>query len=504
VISDSAAKIAAALADTAAADSVAAAVAKAAGAPIPGARSTSKKPPAPVSRPCVLDFADSPPETRFMYSRVSDVSANTFIGGGFIGHCQGENNRIQADSAEQFQDAGIINLYGNVSFEEPGKMRLTAARATYFTREGRLYADGNVVATQLATGSTFTGPNMEYYREVPGVSAARMLAPGRPTARLIEKDSTGKPGAPVIVIANTFEDRGDTLLLAWGNVVITRDAIEGRSDSSSFDKITERARLVRGARINNTDPNQTFVLTGDTIDLFSTNRQLERVVALHEATATSQDLVMQAERIDLRLTLQKISQAFAFGRGRATAQTPQQNVEADSLHILLPEQKVRQVRAVGRAIALGVPDTTRMVSEDRDMLRGDSVFAFFDSTAAPDDTAKTVQIREIRALGNASSLFQMASNKGRTVPPSINYTRGARIFVDFDSGAVRTVRVDSAASGVFLEPVTDSLVDSTGSSRRPVPPPVRRPPDGPEPVPSPAQPVAFASPWPSPAKRRAP
>ncbi|HEY0930234.1 MAG TPA: hypothetical protein VGE27_09980 [Gemmatimonas sp.] len=449
----------------------------------------------PASRPCVMDFSESPPETRLLYSRVTDSISNTFIGGGFVGHCQGENNRIRADSAEQFQAPGIVNLYGNVMYEEPGKMQIRASHATYFTREGRLYADGNVTATQLATGSSFSGPAIEYYRAMPDRPVSRMIAPTRSTARLIEKDSLGRMSTPTVIVANRFEDAGDSLLMAWGDVIIDRDKLNGKSDSSSFDKLKETARLVRGARITNRDTAQSFVLVGDTIDMYSTNRQLNRVVALHKGSATNDDMVLDAERIDLRLEEQLLKDAYAFGPGRAKAKTPQQDVEADSLRIRLEEKRVREVHAVGGAVAIGTPDSLRIKTTEKDVLRGDKVFAYFDSTPRVGaDTLRKTQISEIRALGNASSLFHMANSRGREAPPGINYVRGARIFVNFDTGSVRTVRVDSAASGLYLEPEPDSLSDSTrkADSTRRAPTrgrPPGTPPDTVAPV-SPANPAA--------------
>ncbi|QJR35082.1 hypothetical protein [Gemmatimonas groenlandica] len=437
------------------------------------------------SRNCVLDFADSPPETRLLYTRLPDSTANTFIGGGFVGRCQGENNRISADSAEQFESAGIVNMYGNVVYEEPNKLRVTAAHATYFTREGRLFADGGVVATQLASGSTFSGPNIEYYRVMPGRPVAKLVAPNRPTAQLIEKDSTGKPGQPTVVTADRFEDVGDTLVLGWGDVIITREKIIGRSDSLAYNKTTQLARLVRAARIRSLDTAQAFTLNGDTIDLFTTDKKLDRVFALHSATATNKDLVINAERIDLRLKEQKIDEAYAFGKGRARAKTPQQDVEADSMRIVLTDQRPREVRAIGGAVAKGVADTLKIKSADRDMLRGDSLFAYFDTAQVAADTSKQTRIKEIRAFGNASSLFQIASKKGPTAPPALNYVRGQRIFVQFDTGSVRDVRVDSSASGLYLEPAPDSLADSTVRK-----PPAKKPPLAPvAPLPEPPAPM---------------
>jgi hypothetical protein len=310
----------------------------------------------------------------------------------------------------------------------------------------------------------------------------------------------------VTITANRFEDAGDSLVMAWGDVQIDRDKINGRADSSSFDKITQKARLVRGARIINKDSAQRFTLVGDTIDLYTTDRKLDRVDARHKANATSEQLVLTAERIDLRLKEQQLDEAFAFGPGRAHATTAQQDVEADSLRIRLADRQVREVRAVGGARAIGAPDSVKMKTTEKDILRGDSVFAFFDSTAGA-DTARRAKLREIQAMGNASSLFHVANAKGRDAPPGINYVRGAQIYVHFDTGAVRDVRVDSAASGLYLEAAPDSLADTTRQSRagagqpggRPAAPPPRRPP----PVAlvqesgTPALPPGFPSPAPS-------
>lgn len=442
------------------------------------AAAAKKAKPAPTTRNCVLDFAESPPETRLTYNRLSETVSNTFIGGGFIGRCQGEKNRLRADSAEQFQAAGVVNLFGNVVYEEPGKMQVTAMHAVYFTREGRLYADGNVVATQLATGSTFSGPNIEYYRATPERPVSRMVAPARSIARLIDKDSTGKLTQPTVVTANRFEDTGDSLLIAFGDVIITRESLVGRGDSAAFDKPTERARLMRGARIVSDDTARRFTLTGDTIDMYSKERQLQRVMARHNGKATSDDLLLEAELIDLRFSERVINEAFAWGAKRAHARTPQQDLDADSIRIRLVDKVVREVRAIGGARSSGLPDTTKMRTTERDLLRGDSVYAWFDSSeTAKKDTARGARVKEIKAIGNASSLFHVASARGRNAAPAMNYVRGRRITVAFDTGSVRDVRVDSAASGVYLEPI-DTVTDSTAraNAKPATPPPGRKPP----------------------------
>jgi hypothetical protein len=246
-------------------------------------------------------------------------------------------------------------------------------------------------------------------------------------------------------------------------VNIVRNRLTGDADSASYEKLTERARLIRQARVSNNDSTQPFRLVGDTIDLFNRERTVERVLALHKATASNADFVMQAERIDLRLADQKLDRAYASGPGRAKATTPQQDLVADSIAIHLPGQRIREVRAIGTAVATGVPDTLKLKSEDRDVLRGDTVIAQFDTARVPGDTSKQAKIRAIDAQGNASSLFQVASKLGPAFPPAVNYLRAKHIVVAFDTNTVRTVTADSSASGLYLEPAPDSLRDTSAA-----------------------------------------
>lgn len=430
------------------------------------ADSAARRPAArrPSTRDCVLDFTESPPESRLFSNMVAEGARNTFIGGGVVARCQGDPQVIRADSAEQYENAGLLNLYGNVVFDDPGKLRVTSMTASYFTGEEKLVAYENVVATDIPTGSTFTGPMIEYYRATSDRPESRLYAPQRPTLNLVEKDSTGATGPPVVISANQFEARGDTGIVGWGSVQINREFIQAEADSASFDKFTERARLIRNAFIFSRDTVQPFRLVGDSIDLFSKDRVLERVVAIHRAQATSNEVVMRAERVEMTLDSQKVNRAWAFGTGRSYAETPTQSLEADSMEILMPGQVLRRVNAVGKALAFGTPDTLRIQNPEQDVLVGDTIIAEFDTaTVAPDTTPNSI-IRQVTAILEASAKYQLPSNRGRACPPAINYVRGQRVVVAFDSGTVQTVTVDSQASGVYLEPLIEPARDSSDST----------------------------------------
>ncbi|MEP6763761.1 MAG: hypothetical protein ABJB66_05575 [Gemmatimonadaceae bacterium] len=436
----------------------------------------AKTPLRKATKECLLDMSESPPETRFTYQRQNDSSSNTMIGGGFVGHCTGEKNSIKADSAEFYQLNGFVNLFGNVVYEEKGQFKVTSNHATYFTHEGKLYADGNVVAVQLKSGSTFNGPNIEYFRVMPNIrTQSRLYAPNSPIVNMHENDSTGKPLPPVKLQASTMIDNGDSLLFAWGNVSIVRTDITGKSDSSSFDKITGKARLIRSASIASVSKEQPFTLAGDTIDLFSKDQVLQRVLALHYGRARQGDINMSAERLDIRLIDKKIDRAYAFGTGRAKAVTPTENLEADSMDIRMPNQRLQELRAHGKAVGLVTPDSTKIRSEERDELHGDTVIATFDSIKVAGDSVWRSQVKRVVAGGNATSKVQVASRSGPKFPPALSYIRGKHLVVNFDSGQVRDIAVDSSASGVYLEP--DSLKAALDTTRKNAKkPPVKTPP----------------------------
>lgn len=446
------------------------------------------------TRPCTLDFAESPPESRVLALKQANGAYHTFIGGGVVARCQGETATIRADSAEHFESTGILYLIGNVRYDEPGKLDFTSRRATYYTAEERLVADTSVVATQVKTGSSMYGLQMEYLRAVPGKrEASRLTALFRPTVRLEERDKGAQAGPPVILNANTIVDDADSLLYAVGDVDINRAEINARADSGAFDKGTSRSRLIRNAVIVSRDAKQPYRLSADTIDLFNKDRALERVYALSNGRVTNKDILLTGERIDMRLVESKLDRASAWGGKRAKATTPEQEIESDSLYIEMPAQRVREVHAIGRAQAAGVPDTLRIRTTEKDIMRGDTIYARFDTVATPGDTANRPRIRQVLSIGNATSLYHVATNRGRLGRPALNYVRGATITVAFDSGQVRVVTVDSSANGVYLEPddsvATDSTVadtagvDSLGRPRpasgtgsgRPAPPPPRPP-----------------------------
>jgi len=425
--------------------------------------------PAP-NRRCTLDLQNTP-DTRAQ--RIQDPVTQkyfTFVGGGLIGVCRGQDITIRADSAESYEINDLHILIGRVRYREP-RYAIDADRVTYFRVEERLLFQGNVHAVMPGNGATMDGPQMEYFRPAVGLrDRARVVAVMRPKLTYIEKDSTGADQPPIDVYGNTIIGEGDSTFHAVGQVRLERTDVLATGDSAVLDANRQFARLLKSPVIQSKG-DQPFVLKGRVIDLFGAAKQVDRVLAIDSANAVSADMNLTADTIDLRTRGNRLQRAFAFGTTGAHAITADRDVVADSLDIVMPDQRIRELRAVGKAYAESDPDTTRIVTDERDWMRGDTLIAVFDSAVA--DTAQP-RLRELFASHEASAYYQIPSDSANRSRPGINYITGRVIRLTFENGEVRDVSVTDKVSGVYLAPVADTVV-SKPPARRPPPDRPRRP-----------------------------
>ena len=417
---------------------------------------------------CLLQYETSTGNTRTNAIKTATGQYNFFQGGGVTYHCEGQNNTLQADSAEYYGDQKVLYLIGRVHYTEP-RAKVDSDRMTYYQIEDRIRADGNVnVRTQ--SGTTIRGPVMDYFRVTPTRPLARTVATGRPHMSIAQKETATSRPEPIDVVSNTLVSEGDNLVYASGNVEVTRPDLVAKSDSAFLDGQREFARLMRTPSVQSRK-GRPFTLTGGTIDLYSRNRTLERVVATPSGHVLSQDLELAADSVDLRVSQNQLQRVIAWGRkSRATALSPERRVVADSIDAQMPGQRLREVRAIGTAYANSDPDTARIASAERDWMRGDSVIAEFDSIA-PGDTVSKPQAKKIVATGNASSFYQLAQTGKAKSPPNLNYVRGRIITVSFLNKTVDKVDVVDQASGVYLEASAVKAQRDTAQ-----PPPRRRSP----------------------------
>ncbi|HYN81169.1 MAG TPA: hypothetical protein VES88_06675 [Gemmatimonadaceae bacterium] len=408
---------------------------------------------AQTQRECVLDYESPTGNTRTTAVQLPSGRYNILQGGGVLYRCRGQDNTIIADSSEYFGDQSVLYLIGHVHYRET-KANVDSDKMTYYQLEDRLRAEGNVNVA-LQSGTTMRGPVVDYYRSTASRPLAKAVATGHPTMKLVERTNSGRPAAPVDVVANQIVSEGENLVFASGAVVITRPDVIAKGDSAFLDSRREFARLMRSPSVVSKGE-RPFTLRGGVIDLFSTNRVLQEVIAAPDGHALSQDLELVADTVDLKLKDDKLEEVIAWGKKRARAISPDREITADSIDVIMPGQRVREVRAVRNAYASSHPDTVHVVSTERDWMRGDTIIAQFDSLAANDTTTRP-QPRRIVATGNATSFHQLAADTRVRTLPNINYVKGKVITVLFANREVTRVEVFEQASGVYIEPLPSAV-----------------------------------------------
>lgn len=430
--------------------------------------------PQPGSR-CIIEFQGSTTgTTRSNLVKLPSGKYNAYVGGGFIGNCKGQPVTLRSDSAEYYGDLSLMYLIANVHYADP-RAKVDADHMTYWMDEEHIRAEGNVHSV-LASGTTMDGPAADYYRAVPPIrTQAILVSNGRPKLRIVDRDTLRKSTADTVdVVADRITSIADSLVYAGGDVRITRPQLFATGDSAFMDQGTGRARLMIKPTVEARRA-RPFTLTGGVIDVFSSNRLVNRVVATPNGHASSQDLQLFADSVDLRVHNNELERAMAWGKTRAHAISPDRDIIADSIDALLPGQRIHQLRAVGDAYATSVPDSASITATDRDWMRGDTLIATFDSTARS-DSAHTPPIRTIVAQQNARAYYHVKNASARN-KPGINYVTGRHIDISFLNHGVDTVLVRGKASGVYVE-----AVDSTTAKAKPatdtlpaVPPPATRP-----------------------------
>jgi hypothetical protein len=452
-------------------------------------RPTTPKAPAPAPLPgnapgapsgqCDLLVTPNTDSTHFTSVKLPSGEYNNFVGGGVTGHCPVQQITLIADSAEWFGDLHMWHLIGHVHYVEP-RLTLDSDVATYYLIDEHLLAEGNVHAL-LPSGTTLVGPRVEYYRAAPKIrTVARMIAPGRPTIDVVQKDSTGKPSAPTQVVANTVVMDGDSLVYASHDVVITRTDVVATGDTASMNSQTQFARLMRSPKIVSRSGRK-FTLYGEVIDLFGKEHALERVLSKGKAKSVSDSATMTADTIDFRMAEGLLQRMYAWGQSRAHAVNPQYDVIADSIDLRMPGQRTREIRAVRKAYAQSLPDTARLHTKERDWMRGDTITAHFDSAQAPGDTSSQPQMRQLVSQGSAQSFYQLASKDSGVVGPAINYVKGRGISIAFANRQVQVVDVVDQAQGVYLEPQVPGRSDTLKTRTQAAPAPAPRRPSTPTP-----------------------
>jgi hypothetical protein len=375
---------------------------------------------------------------------------------------------MQSDSVAAY-GGNVVQFIGRVKYRD-STLTMDADRGTYHKNRERWEARGNVTTQNLSTGSTLTGPSLDYLRAVKGVrDTLEMYATGRPRIQYFPTDSGGKAAEPYVIVGDRVRFKGDDRIFAGGKATVDRSDFSSRSDSLRLDTgAGSDGALVGGRPVLRGLGADSFSITGNRIDLKLDQRDLTYLLAKGNSRAISKEWDLVADTIALDVNQRKLEQTLAWGKNvRPSATSPSYAMKADSLALDTPGQKLQEVRGFGKAWLGG---TVYEPTKERDWMRGDTIVARFASR----DSAGTQRaaLSRIDAHKGAQS-YHIEPNKQAPARPSINYARGDAITVTMkDSvvggGGVDRVDIRGQVDGIQLEAASDSVAapaDSTPGGR---------------------------------------
>jgi hypothetical protein len=392
---------------------------------------------------------------------------NYFAGGNVRLSCRGTQISMQSDSVAAY-GGNVIRFIGRVKYRD-STLTMDADRGTYYKNRERWEARGRVTTKNLVTGSTLTGPALDYMRVVKGVrDTMEMFATGRPTIRYVPSDTGGQAPEPYVIVGDRVRLKGDDRIFAGGKVTVDRSDFASRSDSLRLDTGPKgEGSLIGGRPVLRGIGADSFSITGNRIDLRLEDRALTYLLAKGNSRAVSKEWDLVADTIALDVNHRKLEQTLAWGDSlRPSATSPSYAMKADSLALDTPDQRLQEVRGFGRAWLGG---TMYQPTKDRDWMRGDTIVARF----ATRDSAGTQRavLSRIQARQGAQS-YHIEPNERAPELPSINYARGEVITVTMEDGpagdnGVERVDIRGKVDGVQLEaagPARQEPADSTPAS----------------------------------------
>jgi lipopolysaccharide assembly outer membrane protein LptD (OstA) len=279
---------------------------------------------------------------------------------------------LKAPSGTYNRRTGLADLFGGVEGRD-GRQRLVAERATY-VRDSLLVR---------ARGPEVRGFDDEHHLELRAHAidydrgSHEMVATGQPV--LIAKDDHGKPTLlHAVTLRLNTESR---VAQALDSVRVERDSLRASADSALFDDQAERGWLLGKPRAFDDHT----AVKGDTLELRSKKRKLERVVVRGNAEmdyygtpppAPGESSKLTGRSIEAFFTEDELDSLVAVGHARnvyaavpKAGLTQERNLaDGDSITVFFKQRKIDHARVEGHAsgeyhLAVDPADTTAAKKE---------------------------------------------------------------------------------------------------------------------------------------------
>jgi hypothetical protein len=352
--------------------------------------------------------------------------------------------------------------------------------------ERRPYAHRVTQRGEDLTGEGFTSD--EEFRNFRHPATATT---GQARATILSERSA-EPGVmdTTIVDAAQINVAGERLFRGLGDAVMTRDSLRASGFVIEYDQ-DSGVLVVTG---NGLVEVPGYELRGDSITAtVAEGDEIRDVLARHSTSLHSADMQVTAPALRLFFEDGEVARMVALPWepavpgtpvARATAVNDQFRMEADSLDVLAPGQRIEEVAAVGSAyVERFTPDSLQALLPEtdddvrsliaNDWVRGDTVRAYFTDGPPPDEEGAAVERVLERLWAGGEPARTMHRTRDRNAEPdvlfSLAYLVGRKIDVTFRDGAIAVVTASEDVRGVYLQP-SDVAARTTGSNTGRPPP----------------------------------
>lgn len=278
---------------------------------------------------------------------------------------------LRAPAGTWDRGTGVARLVGGVTGQDR-KQRLSSDEATYDRGAGRIRASGRVKGQDDENRLELDAGDVDYDR---GTRVA--IATGDPVLR--QRDEDGR--VSVLRALRLRVDSARKTAEAIDSVRVERDTLRASGQYAFFDDSTGRGVLLGNPRAWDDET----TVTGDTLETWSEQRKLKKVVVLGRArmdylglgdTSAGETSRMTGNRIEVFLTEDRIDSLIALGEAKnsysaaeRTGKTAETNsAQGDTIRVLFKGKKIDRARVTGGAHGeyrppVAVEDSTAIAAE---------------------------------------------------------------------------------------------------------------------------------------------
>ncbi len=401
-----------------------------------------------------------------------------YLGGRVRFRCQGQYVQLEGDSLQILNDK-VYMFTGHALYRDTAIL-VTADTLTYFKQSPNRQQDETVLArrgvkvTDRKTGSTLTGPSVDFSRAAKGVrDSDEVIASGRPLVRYLPetKGRGAAPSKPWTITAELLRGFGQSHLWGGGAVIVDRDSLRVNADSLDVESGKNRtAKFVGKPAALRRIGRDSFLVTGGLIRLAFTGDTLQAIRSFGEGMVIRESGTIKGDSILIAFEKEKLARTDVWGRsGKAKVHSSGYDAEGDSIMIATPDEKLRELRSFHHGVLANPLDSLHPMVIDsagggppaRNTLWGDHILALF--SEADSAGTKVTRVTRVQAIGNARSWYAYnAGDKGQNCP-TLTYFRADTIVVMMktgDSSGVADVRYRGGVSGYLAEKASNSSAPS--------------------------------------------